>query len=126
MVVSHDDIDPGAAQAGDWSDRAGSAIARHHDLRSRFQRGVDPGIAEIIAVLDSPRDEGHRLAAEPPDHAGENGRRADSIDVVVAVDKDQLLLADGASESRHRLVHRQEFERIVETIELRAKEELGL
>src|SRR5438105_15483694 len=125
-MVGDDDVDSGATKSRDRADGAGSAIASDEHLRRGCQRRVHAGVTQIVAILDASRNEWNRLPAQPANDAGENRRRTDTINVVVTVDEDQLLLADSAREPLDRLVHRQEAQRIVQAIAFRAEEALGL
>ena len=126
VVVGDDDVDSRSAEPRDGSNRSGAAVARDHDLCFRRDRGVDSGIAQVISVLDPTGNERHRLPAQSTDHAREDRRGADAVHIVVAVDKDQLLLAHSARQALDGFVHREEAEGIVEPIELRTQEELRL
>src|SRR2546423_15064634 len=126
MVVGDDDVNSGATKSGDWTHGPGAAIAGHEDLRSGGQSCVHPGVTQIVAVFDAPRNERSRLPAQTANYASENRCRTDTVYVVIAVDEDQFLFADGARQALHRLVHRKEAQRIVEPLQFRPEEALGL
>src|SRR5258705_10955859 len=126
MMVGDDDVDSGATEPRYRCNGTGTAITGHYDLCFRRDRRVDAGITQVVSVFDPPRNERHRLAAEPANRSGEDRRRADSVDVVISVDEHQLLLPYGTSETLDCLVHREKAERIVQTIQLGAQKELRI
>ena len=62
-------------------------------------RGAHAGVGQIVAVLEAARDERHRVAAQRAQRSHHQRRRADAVDVVVAVDEDRLVVAERAHES---------------------------
>src|SRR5512132_4191937 len=118
MVIGYDDIDARPAKPRNGRNCSSAAITGHDDFGSRGNRRVNAGIAQVVTILDATRDKRTRLAAQTANDARKNGRRADPIDVVVAMDEYELPLAYRAHQTVHSLVHRQEAERIVKPIEL--------
>src|SRR5438876_185439 len=125
-MVGDNNIDPHSAETRNRRNSSRPAVTRDHDLRSRGDGSVDSCIAQVIAILNAPRNKGSCLAAQNTNHPSENRRRADPVDVVVAVNEDQLLLSYRARKPLYRFVHREETEGIVQLIELRPEEELGI
>src|SRR5687767_616862 len=112
-MVGHDHIDSGPAQSRDGRERSRTAVTGYDDLCSGGNRRVDARIAQVVAVLDAARYERSRFSPEGANRPSEERRRANAIDVVVAVHEHELLVANGASETVDRFVHRKEAERIV-------------
>ena len=116
VVVGDDDVDSRSAEPRDGSNGASAAVTRDHDPGFRRDRRVDSGIAQVISVLDAPGNERRCLPAQLTDHPRENGRGADAVDIVVAMDEDGLLLPNRAREALDGFVHREKAERIVQPI----------
>src|SRR5438132_322834 len=104
-MVSDDDIDSSAAETGNRRNSRGPAVTCDYDLRSRRHGSVDSGIAQVIAILNAPGNKRSRLAPKDADHPGEDRRRANAVDVVVAVNENELLLPYRVCEPRDCLVH---------------------
>jgi hypothetical protein len=113
VVVGDDDIDAGFTQPGNRGDRGGATVAGDDELRSSLDGGIDSGIAQVVAVFDAARDERHRLAAELAHGPREKRRGADAIDVVIAMDENELFVPDRAREALDSLVHGEKAERIM-------------
>src|SRR5205814_6273891 len=107
VMVRNYDVDSRSAKPRHRTDGSRTAVARDSDLRTGRQRRIDARITQVVAVFDASRNEGHRLTAEPSDDPGQNGSGTDSIDVVVAVDENELLLAHRAHQPLDCLVLRE-------------------
>src|SRR5437867_8737679 len=126
MMVGDDNIDAQPAETRNRRNSSRPAVTRDHDFCSRSDGSIDSRIAEVITILNASRNKRSCLTAQDTNHPSENRRRADPVDVVVAVNEDQLLLSYRARKPLDRFVHREEAEGIVQLIELRPEEELGI
>src|SRR6266566_8291143 len=125
-MVGDDNIDAHSVETCNRRNSSRPAVTRDHDFRSRSDGSVHSCIAEVITILNAARNKGCCFATQDTNHPSENRRRADAVDVVVAVNEDQLLLSYRACKPLDRFVHREETEGIVQLIELRPEKELGI
>ena len=98
MVIGDDDIDARFAQRADGLERARAAVARDDEAGAGFARGTYARLAQVVAVLQTSRDERNGTRAEVAQRSREERRGADAIDVVVAVNEHRLGVADRAHE----------------------------
>ena len=66
---------------------------------SHSARRTHAGVAQVVAVFEAPRDERHRPRTEVTQRPREQRRRADPIDVIVAMNEHGLGVANGAHET---------------------------
>ena len=100
-------------------------IHRHHDPRTGLSGRRQAGVAEVVAVAQPARDEGHDPAAQAPEPAGQEGSARDSVHVVVPVDQDRLLPVQGEGEPFPGRRHSRERGRIAQAGEERSEKGLG-
>ncbi len=119
VVVGDDHVDPRGLQPVDRRVRARPAIARDDEARPACLRRAHARVAEVVAVRQPPRNERHDGAAERAERPHHERRRADAVDVVVAVDENGLLVPYGARDALDRAIEVGELCRLVEMIEAR-------
>ena len=104
MVVGDDDVHAEAVGVRHFLDAADAAVDRNQ------QRGLggdagDGVQVEAIALIDAVRDVGTHGAAGGLQRHDQQRRRADAVDVKVAVDADRFAAADGAQDALHGRRH---------------------
>ena len=57
------------SQRANRFERAGATVTRDDEPRANLARGSHAGLAQIVSVFESPRDERHWLRAEIPETA---------------------------------------------------------
>ena len=93
-MVGHHDVDSLLAGAPDPFVGEHAAVDRQNQSGSRFAGRRESGRAEIVPVLQAMGHERDDPGSERGQDSREEGRAADSVDVVVAVDQDSLTRAD--------------------------------
>ena len=113
VMVGDHDVDPGGPGGGDLLDRGDRAVDRDQQLGPLLRQSLHGVRRQAVAVLDpaghEPVDDGAERA-QGPDH---DRRRADAVDVVVAVDGDPAARRDGGEDQLAGLVDPRERRRIV-------------
>jgi hypothetical protein len=112
-MVSDDDIDAVRAKRAHSGARRSSAVTRHEHGRASFHRCADTGVSEIVPVREPPRNERYDLRAKFPESDGKDGRGADTVDVVVAVNHHGFASAGSLRKTIDCLPHTSDLERIV-------------
>src|SRR5688572_18085318 len=125
MMVGDDDIDPGAAQLGDWLSRAGSAVAGDNHGCTLLQRGVNTGFAQVVPIFNSSRNEWNGLRSKLAKGPRHDRGGTDPIDVVVAVDEHGLAVLTRTSEPLNGLREPEHGKAIMKMGETRPQEVFG-
>ena len=81
---------PSARAAAHLLDGGDGAVHRHEQLRAARSEALDGRPVQPVAVACAVRQVGVDVCAKPRKHAHEHRRRADPVDVVVAVDRDPI------------------------------------
>ena len=102
VMIGDDDVDPRLARDFDGRERVRAAVAGDEHLRARCDGGVHAGEREVVAVLDAPRDERNRIAAEPADGAEQHGGGRHAVHIVVAVHHDALAAREWRARAARR------------------------
>ena len=90
----------------------GSAVDAHDDVRAavlQFDQGL-PGRA--IALHQPVGDVDHGIGTKPPQQQHQHRRARRAVDIIVAEDRNRLLLLDGIGEALRTLVHVAEAGRV--------------
>ncbi len=113
MVVGHDDVDAGGAGCGDLLDCGDRAVDGDQQAGAAFRQPLDRAQRKAVAVLDATRQEPVDVPAEAAQRTHEDRRRADAVDVVVAVDRDACPAAHMREDQRDRVIDPRERARRV-------------
>jgi hypothetical protein len=92
VVIRHDHIDSRLAQPRHRGKRGRAAIAGDDYLRTCTNRGIDSRITKVVPILETARDKRNRFAAEISNRARQERRRANTVDVIVPVYENELLV----------------------------------
>src|SRR5262249_388057 len=92
--------------------------------RARLARRAYASGGEVVAVLQSTRDERHRVSAQRAQRANHDRRRTHPVDVVVAVDENGLLFSQRLRQPRDGAIEILETVGRVKMIESRTKKGL--
>ena len=114
MVVGDDDIHAELAGPRDGLGRRDAAVDGQQQARAGRRELLDARDRDAVAVLEATGQEGLDLGAEQAEHLHRERRRADAVDVVVAVDDDAAAGGDRALDERAGLRHVPERERVVQ------------
>jgi hypothetical protein len=101
------------------------AVDRHDERHPVGVQAVDCRRLQTVPISQPLRDEVHDVAAEQLQRAPQDHRRGDAVDVVVAVDRDALVLRDRALEPFDRASHVREREGVVEVFDGRVQKAPG-
>ncbi|HEU4658013.1 MAG TPA: hypothetical protein VFR97_10825 [Capillimicrobium sp.] len=104
VVVGDQDVDARGARLGDLLDGRDRAVGGDEQLRARGGQARDRVRTQPVAVLEPAREIPVHLGAEGAQRAHEDRRRADPVDVVVAVDGDPRAGGDVPAHERERVV----------------------
>ena len=88
VVVGDDDVDAGGARRGDLVDGGDRAVGGDQQLRPARGEALHGRGRQAVAVLGAAGQKPVDVGAERAQDADEDRRRADAVDVVVAVDRD--------------------------------------
>ena len=124
VVVDDDHVHPQGPGARDLGDAGDAAVERDEELRSLVRDPLDGADVEPVALVDPVGDVGERWSADGVEEEREERGGADSVDVVVAVKGDLLLLDDGTGEALDGGGHALHAEGVGEIGEL-VREKLG-
>ncbi len=113
VVVGDDHVDALLSRHRDLSRRGDPAVDGDQELRAAVAQAVDRRGGEAIAIVLAARDQPVAVGAELAQRPNRDRRRADTVDVVVAVDGDPLAARDRVADLRHDLVHAVEQEGVV-------------
>ena len=125
VMVGDDDVDARRLKRSDRAVRTGSAVARDHQLGSRLVRGVNTRLCQVVPVLQPARNEWNGVAAERHQCADHQRRRADTINVVIAVNENRLVLSERDGNSLHGAIEIGHAARVVQLVEPRSQVRLG-
>ena len=90
VVVGDDDVHPRGARRRDLVDGGDRAVGGDEQLRTAFGEPPHGGGREAVAVLRAAGQKPVRVGTQRAQDADEDRRRADAVDVVVAVDRDPV------------------------------------
>ena len=113
VVVGDDHVDaepPGLLDLGDGGD---AAVDREDELHALLGQARDRRRRDAVALLEPARQVPADVGADLPQRQHGERRRADAVDVVVAVDADPLAPLDRRSQALHGRRHVAEEQRIV-------------
>ena len=113
MVVGDDDLDPQLLRQGDLLDSGDPAVDGDQQLRAALGQLLDVGRAQPVAVGQPVGDQPVALGAQLAQRADQDRRRADAVDVEVAVDGDPLARLDRREDPLDDRRHRAELARVV-------------
>ncbi len=102
VVVGDDHLDPERLRPRDRRDRGDRAVDGHEQARAALREALDRRLCEPVAVARAIRQVGVDVAAERAQRAHQHRRRADAVDVVVAVDRDPLAAVERRDDRRER------------------------
>jgi hypothetical protein len=99
-MIGDDHIDAGCRQCLHRIMGTGATITGDHERRPNTLRRFDPGGTKIVPVRQPIRDKGmHSLSSKPAQHPNHECRRCHAIHVIVAVNKDHFLTANGLGDA---------------------------
>ena len=87
VMVGDDDVQAEGTGLRDLVDRGDGAVGGEQQARAALGEPLHRRRAEPVAVLRAAGQVGVHVGSEDPQHAHEDGGRADAVDVVVAVDR---------------------------------------
>jgi len=113
VVVGDHDVEPEGARLGDLLHGGDSAVHGQHEADTVAGETREGVARDAVALLEAAREVPVGLGAQlAQDEDGER-RRADAVDVIVAVDADALAALDGGPDPLDRHAHVAEQERVV-------------
>ena len=116
MVVGDDHVQAELACAADLVDGGDPAVDREHEPAAFVGETLERAAADAVAFVEPARQMPLHVRAQlAQDEDGEH-RRADAVDVVVAVHADALPRSDGGANTRDRHAHVTEQERIMQRL----------
>ena len=113
MVVGDDHLEPGRARGGDLVDGRDRAVDGHQERRTPRREPLDGMQAEPVAVLEPAGQIPTDIGAERAQRADHDRRRADTVDVVVAMNRDPAAGGDLALDRLQRALDPGERGRLV-------------
>ena len=103
MVVGDHDVEPGGARGGDLVDGRDRAVDGDQQAGAASGEPLDRREREPVAVVDPARQVPVDVGAERAQRTHQHGRRADAVDVVVAVHGDPRAARDVGEDPRRAL-----------------------
>jgi hypothetical protein len=125
VMVGDDDVEAGRPGPRDLLDGGHAAVHGQQQPGAARGQPVDGGRAEAVAVLRPAREVPVHGGAEVAQHADEDRRRGDAVDVVVAVDRDPRAGADVAQDDLDSLGHPGEGGRVVAVLRVEERGRRG-
>ena len=113
VVVGDDDVEPQLLGVRDLLDRRDPAIDREDQPGFLAGEARQRLAGQAVALFEAARKMPVDLGAELAQHGDGQRRRADAVDVVVAVHADRLPVGDRCADRRARRLHVAEEERVV-------------
>ena len=118
VVVGDDHLHPQRPRERDLLDRGDPAVDRDEQRGAALGQPLDVGGAEPVAVGEPVGDQPVALGAQLAQRADQDRRRADAVDVEVAVDGDPLAARDRGEDPLDDRRHRVELGRVVRLVGL--------
>jgi hypothetical protein len=112
-MVADEHVHPGGTRGGDLVDGRDRAVGGDQQARAAGGQALDGRGRQAVAVLRAAGQKPVDVGAERAQHADEDRRRADAVDVVVAVDRDPAGRVHVLEHERGGDVHPGEGRRIV-------------
>jgi hypothetical protein len=94
VMVGDHDLDAGGAGGRNLLDRADPAVGRDHKLGAAAAQFLDARHRQPVSVGEPVGDQPVAFRTERAERGDEDRRRADAVDVVVAVDRDPARTVD--------------------------------
>ena len=113
MVVGDHDVEPTPGRLGNLVDGGDTAIDRQHESDAVVRESREGLARDAVALLEATRKVPYDVGAELTEEENGERRRADPVDVVVAVHADARAARDGRTDALDRDLHVAEKERIV-------------
>ena len=113
MVVRDDDLEPALAGLGDLLDGRDPAVDGEDEADAVVREARQRLPRDAVALLEPARQVPHDVGAELPEKEDGQRRRADAVDVVVAVHADPNALRDGGADPADGHLHVSEQGRVV-------------
>ncbi len=99
VVVGDDDVNVMAAGEGDGFEGGAAAVDGDEEICAVVDGGLDGVAVEAVAFIDAVGDVGMDIGGGGGEGVPEHGGAGDAIDVVVAVEGDFFLVADGGGDA---------------------------
>ena len=113
MVVGDDDVEAVRARLGDLLDRGHAAVDGEHEPAALLGQARERLALDAVALLEAARKVPGDVGAELAEDQDGEGRGADPVRVVVAVDADPLAGSDRGADRLDRGGHVPEQEGVV-------------
>src|SRR5215213_78025 len=105
MMIRDHNIHTAGANVSDLVDRGDPAVYGHDHRRSSIHQHIECPTIESVAVSNSMRNEYIWLDAESSQEGIQDAARGEPIHVVIAIDRDSLILLYGSEQSIGRFSH---------------------
>ncbi len=122
VVVGDDQVEPDLAAEARLLDRRDAVVDRDDDLDPLLLGAAEAVDLETVAILHAIGDMHRDLGPERAEDVEKHGRAGVSVDVVIGVEEDRILLIDGARETFDRPFHVGEQHGVMEVGERRLEE----
>ena len=126
MVIGDDQIDSDQACILCFLGCRYAAINADDEADAFLVQTVDRGVIKSIALSDAVGDIRIALKAAASQPIGQQAGRCYTVNVIIAVNGDRLVLRDGAFYALDRLVHILEQHRVAQKLRAAVKEAFGL
>ena len=122
VVIGDDQIHAELPCAQGRFSASDAAIDRDDERHAFGVEAIDCGTLQAVAVAQPLRDEMHHVPAEQLERAAQDHGRGDAVDVVVAVNRDPLVLCQRPLDTQDRAFHVRQLEWIVQMFQRRVEE----
>jgi hypothetical protein len=116
VVVGHDDLQPELARPANLVDRGDPAVDRQDETAALVGEAFERVAADAVALVEPARQMPLHVGAELSQDEHREHRRADAVDVVVAVHADALAVRDRGADPVDRGAHVSDQQRVVQRL----------